>query len=97
MRALRTQAFRQLILYAEVSRPDARLLCERRARPLQHHFALIEDIGVVGDLQGRLHILFDDEDRDAVVANLLDDLEELRGDDGRKAEARLIQHEKARA
>jgi hypothetical protein len=39
---------------------------------LQPHLALVENVGVVGDVQRRPDVLLDDDDRDAVAANLLD-------------------------
>ena len=42
------------------------------------------------------HILFDNKDGDTAVANLLQNVKQLSGDDGRKAKARLVQHQQLR-
>jgi hypothetical protein len=59
----------------EVGHPYAWFVGKHGARPLQRDPPLIENIAMVGDLQRRLHVLFDNQDRDAIVSDLLDDLE----------------------
>src|SRR5439155_12143035 len=55
------------------------------------------DVGAVGDLDRPCGVLLDEEDRDAFLLQLLEDLEDPVDDERRKAQRRLVEEEQFRA
>jgi hypothetical protein len=55
------------------------------------HAPLDHDVQLVGDRLGELHVLLDQQDRDALLAQQTDDAGELAHDQGRQPLARLVE------
>ena len=63
---------------------------------MEADLALLHEVRLVGEGEGEVHRLLDEDDRGAAVAQGLDDVEQL-GDDGRRQpEGELVDHEQAR-
>src|SRR5262249_2834702 len=58
--------------------------------------AVVEHIGAVGDLDGRAHVLLDQQYRDALAARRGDDAEHFLHDQRRKTLARLVEQQDLR-
>ena len=56
-----------------------------RASAFEHELSGLENVGVVGDEQAVVHVLLDEQDREAEIPQLLDHLEDLLDDDRREA------------
>ena len=65
-------------------------------RVLQHHAAVLQHIATVGHLQRLVGVLLDQEHRHALLADLADDVEDLRDHQRRQAQRGLIQQQQAR-
>src|SRR6266446_3417157 len=66
------------------------------SRPIHYDRSSLEDIGSVRDLKGRSCVLFDQQNRHALRAQLADDLKDFLHNAGRKTQARFIEHEQLR-
>ena len=62
---------------AEVSPRHIRMVHQLSGRPLEHHLALLQYVGAVGDAQRKIGHLLYEQDRAAGTAEVLDDLENL--------------------
>src|SRR5687767_1824498 len=62
-------------------------------RPLQDNTSCLDNVGVVGQRQGRLGVLFDQQDRGALSLELAQRREDQVHHDGRQAHRRLIEHQ----
>jgi hypothetical protein len=58
--------------------------------PLHHHSTVFQYIGAVGDFQGLVGVLLDQEHGHAITTQLFDDLENLLNDDRRQAQRRFV-------
>ncbi|KAI3478981.1 hypothetical protein L1887_59004 [Cichorium endivia] len=70
---------------------------QRGAGVLQHYAAVFQHVAAVGNLQGAVGVLFHQKHGDALGADGLDDLEDLRNDQRRQAQRGLVQQQQARA
>src|SRR5664280_1494939 len=77
--------------------PDARVAGEVLRAARERDAARLEDAGVVGESEGMRHILLDEEDGDAGLANGGKRGEHLADEARGKAESRLVEEEEARA
>jgi hypothetical protein len=55
------------------------------------------DVAEVGDLEGHVGVLLDEEDGEALLVDFADDVEDTADDDGGKTQGRLIHHHELRA
>src|SRR5262245_60694592 len=81
---------------AEVGPPDALVREQRGARSVERDRTVLEDVSPVGEPQRSQHILFHEEDGDALAIDLGEIREDRGDDDRRQAERRLVEHEQAR-
>src|ERR1017187_9103629 len=77
--------------------PDARVAGEVLRAARERDAARLEDAGVVGESEGVRHILLDEEDGDACLANGGKRGEHFADEARGKAESRLVEEEEARA
>ena len=63
---------------------------------LQHHLALLQDVGAIGHAQGEICHLLHQQDRPPHLAEVLDDIEDLPHQKRREAQRRLIEQHDAR-
>src|SRR5712671_4098060 len=78
-------------------RPDPRLIGgEFPGRSRIDDDAVIQHIGVVGDLQAHSRVLFDQEDRNALGFHLLDDAKHFAHDQRRQSLRRLVEYQQPR-
>src|SRR5450830_262472 len=77
--------------------PHTRVAGEVLRAARERDAARLEDAGVVGKREGVRHILFDEENRDAGIANRGKRGEHLADEARGKAEGRLVEEEEARA
>ena len=61
---------------------------------LQHEHAIVEDIGALRHLKALHHVLFDQQERDALGVDGLDQREQLLDQKRRQAERRLVEDQK---
>src|SRR6185295_6355928 len=81
---------------AEVGLPD-RLVLDQVARgPGQDHVARLEHVAAVGDRQRLEGVLLDQQDRRALLVDLLDRREHLLDEDRREAERGLVEQQQSR-
>ncbi len=64
--------------------------------PVQPHAAGVEKIGIIAAFQRQLHILLDQQDGDARLGEIEDNMEDLLDDLRREAERGFVQHQKLR-
>lgn len=62
----------------------------------QHHFPGFEHVAAVGHLQRLVGVLFHQKHSDALLANCLDDFEDLRNDERRQPECGFVQKQECR-
>src|SRR5436190_10951061 len=79
------------VLETEIARGHALVARDVLCRTAQDEFAELHHIGAVGYLQRGLRVLFDEQYRHAVGAQLADGAENIGHDDRREPKARLVQ------
>ena len=79
---------------AEIGATDQVAVADRGRRAAADHGAVLQHIGMVGDLQRALDHLLDQQDGGPGLAQALQHLHHLIDDDGRQAERRLVEHQK---
>src|SRR3954469_3542211 len=89
-------SFTPQTLAPEVRLPQPLVLAEVVGRALQHEPPRREDVAAVGDREGDVRILLDDEHRDPGFVHLLDDLERALDEDRREPHRRLVHQQKLR-
>src|SRR5919198_593120 len=87
----------RLLAFAEVRLSDLLVLTEGLGVVGERDATRFEDIAALGDLERHEGVLLHEENRDSLLVDLLDDLEDLLDEDGREAHRRLVQHEELRA
>src|SRR5205085_8486898 len=77
----------------EITRDHTVIAGDVRRRSIQDKFTELHHISAVGDLQGGLGVLLDQQPRDAGGAQFANGAENVGDDDRRKPKARLVQHQ----
>ena len=81
-------------LSAHIRCDDLPVLLKLLGRTLDGDAAQLQDISVVGVLQGNVDVLFDDQQRHALIGiDLLEDAEDVGDDQGGEPEGRLVQQQ----
>src|SRR5437764_989925 len=83
------------LLRAEVGLTDAGIGGQGGRRATTAQGAGLEHVGPVGDPQGLVGELLDEEDRRPLGGQVGDDLEDLADEEGRQAEGRLVEQEES--
>src|SRR5262245_25394092 len=81
---------------AEIETAHALVVADGLARAVEAIPAELEDVGIVGDLEGLGRVLLDHEDGLSGTAELLDDLKDLPEDERGQSERRLVKEHEAR-
>src|SRR5256885_16848122 len=84
------------VLEPEIARGHALVARDVLCRTAQDEFAELHDISAVGYFQRGLRVLFDEQYRYAVGAQLADGAENIGHDDRREPKARLVPHPQKR-
>lgn len=71
----------------EIGLDDLRIVRDRRGRPMRDEHARFHHAGVVGDREGGTRVLFNEEAGNATISKRRDGLEDVAGDERRKAQA----------
>ena len=83
-------------LFAEVCGLDLFIGQQFSTRAGKGQGAGLQHIGIIGHLQGHVGVLLIQQHGDALLVHGADDIKNLPHHDGRKAKARLVQHEQLR-
>ena len=81
---------------AEIGGVELRIRLQRRRRTVQDDGAAAHDIGAVGESEGALGVLLDEEDGDALGADAAEQGVDLVDDRRREPERGLVEHEELR-
>ncbi len=77
----------------QVGLDHPRVIGQFGGRALHGDLTGFQHVGVVGHAQGRTGVLFHQQDRYALAAQVGDDPEDLPGDQWRQAQARFVEHQ----
>src|SRR5262245_40470744 len=92
----RRRILREPLSVAEVRAPDGVVLLEVLGAPRHHHAARLEQVGVVGEVEGDGGVLLDEQHADALLAvDRPHDAEDLPHDQRGEAERWLVEEEQA--
>src|SRR5579883_1637534 len=83
-------------LLAEINAPHIGIGDDLRRRPFHQHAALMEDIGAIDDLQGLTHIVIGDENADAAILEMGDEVADFGDRDRIDAGERFVEENEMR-
>src|SRR5919108_4168775 len=81
---------------SEILVDDAGVGAQRRGRRVVADHALLHDVDAVGDAERERHVLLDEQDRDAVLVQHLNDVADLRDHARHQPLGRLVEQDDAR-
>jgi hypothetical protein len=91
------QASLRHLQFAQIGVADQLGLAQFGGGAAQHDLAGLQDIGAVGDRERHVGVLLDHEDRDALLVDGPDDVEDLLDIGGREAHRWLVHTQQSKA